>query len=147
MFNNILVVCMGNICRSPVAEAMLSNLLPTRSVNSAGIVVEKSKLSGSKAAIYSIEVAAEHDIDITEHRARQLTQEMCVDADLILVMDQDQIERVASISPTSRSKTLLLGQWSGEGEIDDPYQKEKRAFQLAYQSIHKATEAWARRLS
>lgn len=146
MFNRILVVCMGNICRSPVAELLLTRLLPDKTINSAGIMVEKSHLSGSKAASFSVEVAAEHGIDLTHHRARQLTPQMCTDADLILAMDQGQIERVAKMSPTSRSKTLLLGQWSGEGKIDDPYQKDKRAYQACYQSIDKAVRAWSKRL-
>lgn len=137
---------MGNICRSPIGEGVLKALLPHKQISSAGLVVEKSGLLGASADAFSIEVAAMHQIDISHHQAHQLTAQLCEQMDLILVMEQDHIERVASLSPSSRSKTLLFGQWSGDGCIDDPYQKDKAAFCLAYQRIEKAAEAWAKRL-
>ncbi|NOH80439.1 low molecular weight phosphotyrosine protein phosphatase [Vibrio sp. RE86] len=146
MFNKILVVCMGNVCRSPMGEGVLKKLLPNKQVRSAGLVTDKSGLANCKAAPISILVAKEHDIDIQAHRATQVTAEMCNQADLILVMEQSHIERLTRISPTSRSKTLLFGQWSGDGTIDDPYQKDQQAFLLAFQRIQNAAEAWARRL-
>lgn len=137
---------MGNICRSPIAEGVLKALLPTKQVRSAGLIVEKSGLLGAPADKYSIAVAAMHQIDIRDHQAHQLTAQLCEDMDLILVMEQDHIERIASLAPSARSKTLLFGQWSGDGCIDDPYQKDLAAFRLTYQRIEKAAEAWAKRL-
>ncbi|MDF5612440.1 low molecular weight phosphotyrosine protein phosphatase, partial [Vibrio parahaemolyticus] len=49
MFSNILVVCVGNICRSPTGERLLQQLLPDKQISSAGIAVEKSRLTGKPA--------------------------------------------------------------------------------------------------
>lgn len=147
MFNKILVVCMGNICRSPIGEALLKSLLPEKDIRSAGIIVDKSGLGGASADKLSVEIALEHDLDLSHHTATQLTELLCTEADLILVMEQSHIERVSNLCASARSKTLLFGQWSGDGCIDDPYNQDKPAFQLAYQRIEKAAQAWARRLN
>ncbi|MFM2587032.1 low molecular weight protein-tyrosine-phosphatase [Vibrio sp. TBV020] len=146
MFNKILVVCMGNVCRSPMGEGILKKLLPNKEIRSAGLITDKSGLANCKAAPISILVSKEHGIDIQDHRATQVTEAMCNQADLILVMEPSHIERLIHISPLARSKTLLFGQWSGDGTIDDPYQKDSHAFLLAFQRIQNAAEAWARRL-
>ena len=59
MFNKILVVCVGNICRSPTGERVLQNLLPNKEVASAGIAAEKSRLIGKPADDTAILIAAE----------------------------------------------------------------------------------------
>ena len=82
MFNRILVVCDGNICRSPTVAAMLRELKPEKAVSSAGLV----GLVGQDMEATARAVAEEDGLDCGAHVARKLDSELCRDSDLILVM-------------------------------------------------------------
>lgn len=142
MFNHILVVCVGNICRSPSGEYLLKNLLPNKTVASAGV----GALVGKPADKMATQVAAEHGVSLEGHVARQLTADMCRDYDLILVMEKGHIEAVTNIAPEARGKTMLFGQWLGMKDIPDPYRQSKEAFDHAYQLIEQSAQAWAKKL-
>lgn len=71
-FKKILVVCVGNICRSPIGEALLQQQHPNLTVKSAGL----SALVGEGADEKAIQVMDEWNVDIRSHRAQQLTQEL-----------------------------------------------------------------------
>jgi len=146
MFNKILVVCVGNICRSPTGEGVLKQLLPAKHIASAGIAAEKSGLVGKSADKTATELAAEHGVDIQAHQAQQLTSELCAQYDLILVMEKGHIEALTSIAPEARGKTMLFGQWLGQKDIPDPYRQSREAFEYAYQLIQQSAEAWAKKL-
>ncbi|NVC64589.1 low molecular weight phosphotyrosine protein phosphatase [Vibrio sp. 05-20-BW147] len=146
MFNKILVVCVGNICRSPTGERVLQKLLPNKTVASAGIAAEKSRLIGKPADAMAIEVARENGVDVENHQSQQLTPALCSQYDLILVMEKGHMEALTQISPEARGKTMLFGQWIGQQEIPDPYRQSKEAFVHAYQLIDKAAQAWAKKL-
>ncbi|WP_322804531.1 low molecular weight protein-tyrosine-phosphatase [Vibrio alfacsensis] len=146
MFNRILVVCTGNICRSPIAEALLKSALPSHVIESAGIHVLNNKLTDASAHQYSQEVCIEHGFNLSHHSARQLNSNLCDQFDLILVMSHEQIEEVASISPRSRGKTMLFGHWIGQGEIQDPLNRSKSAFNALFLTLQSATNSWKRRL-
>ena len=146
MFNNILVVCVGNICRSPLGEAMLQNLLPHKKVASAGVAAEKSRLVGKPADEKAILVANERDIDLSNHRSQQVSSALCAEFDLILVMEKGHIEAITAIAPEVRGKTMLFGQWIGQKDVPDPYKQSKEAFDYAYQLIEQAAQAWAKKL-
>jgi protein-tyrosine phosphatase len=88
-------------------------------VSSAGI----KALVGSKADEDSAFYAAARGFDIGGHRAKQLTVKMCHEQDLILVMEKIQASYLCKLSPESKGKIMLLGQWLGELEILDPYKK------------------------
>ncbi|MCG9698370.1 low molecular weight protein-tyrosine-phosphatase [Shewanella sp. Isolate11] len=147
MFNNILVVCVGNICRSPTAEYKLKALLPDKHIASAGINALVEKGADSTAT----EVAAQHGLNLQPHSARQLTADLCHQADLILVMEQGHIKAVTSLAPEARGKTMLLGRWlnseNGLQDIPDPYRQSKEAFEHVYRLIDAATAAWATKLA
>ncbi|MEL6114350.1 low molecular weight phosphotyrosine protein phosphatase [Photobacterium sp. SP02] len=146
MFNNILVVCVGNICRSPSGEALLKQLLPAKNIQSAGLGTEKSNLQGKPADRTASEIAAENGVSLDGHQAQQLTSAMCRDVDLILVMEKSHLDAVASIVPEARGKTMLFGQWIGQQDIPDPYRLSREAYEHAYQLIDKAARAWAQKL-
>ncbi|WP_133406238.1 low molecular weight protein-tyrosine-phosphatase [Parashewanella tropica] len=146
MFNKILVVCVGNICRSPVGEYLLKQKLPNKQIASAGIASKKSKLEGKAADSQMVELAAEHQLDITPHQSQQLTRDLCNQYDLILVMEKGHIDAVTSINPAVRGKTMLLGQWIGQKEIPDPYKLSREAFEHAYALIEQSCDEWAKKL-
>ena len=142
MFNKILVVCVGNICRSPSAEYLLKSLLPNKEIASAGL----GALVGKPADKLACLVATEHGISLEGHLAQQLTADLCHDFDLILVMEQGHIGAITELAPEARGKTMLFGHWLGKQDIPDPYRQGKEAFEYAYQLIEKSAAAWADKL-
>ena len=86
MFNKILVVCVGNICRSPTAERLLINYQPALTVDSAGLGALVGKGADERAA----SVALEHNLSLDGHVARQVSGRMCREYDLILAMEKRQ---------------------------------------------------------
>ncbi|HHX8489659.1 TPA: low molecular weight phosphotyrosine protein phosphatase [Vibrio diabolicus] len=146
MFSNILVVCVGNICRSPTGERLLQSLLPNKHVASAGIAVDKSHLTGKAADDMATTIANEHGVSLDGHEARQLTPELCAQYDLILVMEKGHLEALTKVAPEARGKTMLFGQWINEKNIPDPYRQSREAFEHAYTLIEKASKAWSQKL-
>ncbi len=146
MFDKILVVCVGNICRSPFGELLLQKKLPHKKVASAGIGAEKSGLVGKPADSMAQQVSNELGIELNEHKAKQLTSALCAQYDLILVMEKGHLEALTSIAPEARGKTMLFGEWIGKKDIPDPYRQSREAFDFAYQLIEQAADAWAAKL-
>ena len=143
MITSVLVVCVGNICRSPTGERLLKRALPEKRVASAGL----SALKGYPADQTASEVAARHGLSLEGHHAQQLTASMCRDFDLILVMEKRHIEQVSRIDPAARGKTMLLGHWLNQQEIADPYRKSREAFEEVYGLLENATQKWVNVLS
>jgi protein-tyrosine phosphatase len=145
MFKKILVVCTGNICRSPVAAAMLQQALPERQIESAGL----GALVGRGVEPQARRLAEADHLEVAGHRARQLTPELLAGSDLVLVMSAGQRRAIAELAPAALGKTMLLGHWLDENqgrEIPDPYGKSDEAFAHVHQLIKDATAAWAARL-
>ena len=143
MFQNILVVCMGNICRSPTAERILQKKLPNHRISSAGI----NALAGKDADFQAIKTALKHGVIVAGHTARQLTPQMCDEADLILVMEPAHIDMVADIQPSARSKAILLAQWLPKKNIPDPFKQSSEMFEAVFLQIEQAANTWADKLS
>jgi protein-tyrosine phosphatase len=144
VFHNILTVCTGNICRSPVAEYLLRHEIARSGrkadVRSAGI----GALVDHPADETALMVMSELGVAMDAHRARQIKVEHTRWADLILVMQSHHLEYVLNLDPTARGKTFLMGHWS-KREVPDPYRKGDAAHRAAYQLIHADTEAWLAR--
>ncbi|WP_321150757.1 arsenate reductase/protein-tyrosine-phosphatase family protein [Aeromonas jandaei] len=138
----ILVVCVGNICRAPTAEGLLRERLPSCQVGSAGICA----LVGKPVDKVASEVALQNGLSLEGHSARQLTRELCQDADLILVMEKGHISSVTAIDPWCRGKTMLFGYWLEESEVPDPYRLTREAYEHVYQLLVRSADGWARKL-
>jgi len=141
-FDSILVVCVGNICRSPTAERLLRQALPQKRITSAGI----SALVGQPADPSALEAAESHGLSLDGHEAQQLTRELCQQHDLILVMEQRHIDAVCQLAPAVRGKVMTYGHWL-QRDIPDPYRKSREAFDFTYELLTLATEAWVLRLT
>lgn len=84
-------------------------------------------------------------IDLSAHRASQLTPERLRWAELVLVMERHHREAVLAMDPTARGKTFLLGHWT-ETEIPDPYRRGEEAHAEALRLIDAALDPWVRKL-
>jgi len=142
VFKHILVVCIGNICRSPSAEVMMRDALAGR-----GIEVT----SGGLGALvnHGIDTTAqqllvEHGLDGSAHRARQVTPQILSAADLVLVMEKKHLKRIMEIAPQASGKSFLLGKWNEDCEIPDPYRQQRPAFEHVYRLMAEGVESWKR---
>jgi protein-tyrosine phosphatase len=105
----ILVVCTGNICRSPIAEGFLRQALEGRRID--GVKVESagvSGLDGSPAVHEAVSALAERGVDISSHLARTLTRPMAESADLVLAMASDHRDAMARLAPAAADRTFTL---------------------------------------
>ncbi|MCO4314269.1 protein tyrosine phosphatase [Pectobacterium carotovorum] len=143
MFDSILVVCVGNICRSPTGERLLKQALPGKKVASAGL----GALVGKPADTTARDVANQHHLSLEGHEAQQLTSALCRQYDLILVMEKGHIDGVCRIAPEVRGKTMLYGHWVNQQEIPDPYRKSREAFEFVYLQLEQSAQKWVQVLS
>ena len=125
MFNNILVVCVGNICRSPTAERLLQRYHPELKVESAGLGALVGKGADPTA----------------------ISRSLCRNYDLILTMEKRHIERLCEMAPEMRGKVMLFGHWDNECEIPDPYRKSRETFAAVYTLLERSARQWAQALN
>jgi protein-tyrosine phosphatase len=132
----ILMVCLGNICRSPLAEGILKSKLNANfEVDSAGTAAYHV---GNPPDKRSIAVAQQFGIDISQQRARQFKKDDFNSFDLIFVMDQNNYNDVVELAtPAQRRKVHLLRE---NNEVPDPYYGDASAFEAVFHLIDTACE-------
>ncbi len=141
-FDNILVVCVGNICRSPIAEALLKEQYPRKKVDSAGL----SAVVGNPVDPNSQAVMDPYDIDMSNHIAKQINEKLVMNADLIFTMSDGQTKWIEERWPHCRGKTFKIGHWINK-EIADPYRHDISLFEVARQDIVNSLTPWADKIS
>ncbi len=137
MASRILMVCTGNICRSPMAESLLAANLQRGGVRavveSAGIAAQVGRHADPTAQALLLA----RGIDLGPHRARQLTAEMLRSFDLVLVMEAAQQRLLELEHPAVRGRIRRLG-WIGDFDIPDPYRRGTAAFEQSLALIDRA---------
>lgn len=142
MFDSILVVCTGNICRSPLGERYLRSALPDKRIDSAGT----GALVDHSADESAERIAHKHGLSLSGHKGKQFTSSLARQYDLILVMEKSHIEDIGRIAPEARGKVMLFGHWLNQREIPDPYRKSEEAFASVFQLIDQAGLLWVKML-
>ncbi len=142
----VLFVCLGNICRSPLAEGLFAEavaecgLSPQFTIDSAGTA---GYHIGELADKRTRANAASHGLELT-HRARQFRASDFHDFDLILAMDKSNLQNISRMKPpTATAKAMLLRDFdsvqSHNGEVPDPYYGTSDDFEEVYQIARRAT--------
>jgi protein-tyrosine phosphatase len=144
VFRKILILCVGNICRSPTAEYLLRRQLAGRDVeiSSAGL----GALVGHPVEGHALDLLQEHGIDASPHRARQLDVQMLRDAELVLGMERRHLAAAARLAPEASGKLFLLGRWLEFDSVPDPYRQPRQAFEDVYGLIERGVGSWVRYL-
>jgi protein-tyrosine phosphatase len=149
---SILFVCLGNICRSPLAEGVFRSVIETRGVADK-VFVDSAGTGGwhhgSKPDPRSIAIAARHGIDIAGQQARKIQLEDFQRFDLILGMDRSNTQDLTALAPAWAKDRVHLFLELANGrtsEVPDPYYGGPDGFADVYRMIRDASEALADRL-
>jgi protein-tyrosine phosphatase len=140
--DTLLVLCTGNLCRSPMAAAVLTRALPALHVISAGFRVRPFECADPLA----IRIMRERGYDLGAHRTQQLSSWMVRTANLVLVMEANQRRAVESLHPGCKGKVFLLADTQGL-DVPDPYGHGEAAFRQALQLIEAGAVSWIDRLT
>lgn len=136
-FDNILVVCVGNICRSPIAAALLKDQYPQKHIDSAGL----SAVVGSPVDTKSQQVMTPYNIDMSDHVAKQISEKLIMATDLIFTMSDSQTKWIEERWPHCRGKTFKIGHWNNK-DIADPYRHDISLFETVRQDIVDSLKTW-----
>jgi len=124
-----------------MGEGILRAALPGVTVASAGV----GALIGNPADATALELMTARGIDIGEHRARQITQAICQQSELILVMDNEQRRYIETRYPFTRGRVFRLGD-AEKQDIPDPYRRGQTAFENALELIDVGARSWTERI-
>lgn len=146
----ILMVCLGNICRSPLAEGILKSKLDSNfTVESAGTAAYHV---GNKPDPRSIAVARQNGLNITNQRARKFTKQDFVDFDIIYAMDNSNYQNIIALAENNQQKEkvkLILNESFPDKNLDvpDPYYGGDKGFENVYNMLDNACEIIAKRIN
>ena len=150
MKTKILMVCLGNICRSPLAEGILASKLdPTKYfVDSAGTA---GYHTGELPDRRSIAIARQYGLDISHQRSRKFVRNDFQTFDYIFAMDQSNYTNILRLAETQEDRDkvqMILNQISpnSNAEVPDPYYGGDQGFENVYQMLDEACEIIAERL-
>jgi protein-tyrosine phosphatase len=134
----LLFVCTGNTCRSPLAATIAQQVATERGLSD--LTIESAGTSaaeGQPASDGAVLVGLEHQLDLTTHRARQLTPELVESADLILAMGPHHLERVEALG--GAGKAHLVTTYSSRGAegraVSDPFGGDLAAYRATVEEL------------
>lgn len=150
MKTKVLMVCLGNICRSPLAEGILRS-----KVDSDEVLVDSAGTAGyhigNPPDKRSIAVARKYGLDISHQRCRKFSRLDFLEFDLIYVMDRSNFSDVAQLASNAQEAQkvkLLLSEVDLDlQEVPDPYYGGDDGFENVYQMVDQACEAIAKKLN
>jgi len=138
------MVCLGNICRSPLAEGILKNKLThldiyVDSAGTAGYHV------GNKPDARAIEIAQKYNIDLNNQRARQFSRKDFDEFDIIYAMDQNNYANLISLADNNEERNkikMILNELNHDSfqSVPDPYYGGQEGFEKVYKLLDKACE-------
>ena len=146
----ILMVCLGNICRSPLAEGLLASKLPKDKFIVDSAATGNSHI-GRKPDLRSIATAQKNGLDITHQKARQFTKNDFDYFDYIYVMDSSNYDDVIDLAKNEIQKSkvdmILNHLFPGENvDVPDPYYGLQNGFDMVYEMLDETCTILAKKL-
>jgi len=140
---SVLIVCLGNICRSPMGEAVLRHTAKQRGVD---IVVDSAGTGawhiGEDPDDRAVGTCKKYKIPIN-HKGRELSTEDFRNFTYILAADNSNLRNILARRPKgSKAEVALFGSYAGGGIIEDPYYGDDEAFETCYEQCIKFSEAF-----
>ena len=139
---NILTVCTGNICRSPLAEYAFKRALPDKDIASAGV----GAMVGWHATDDAQEIGRRNGLELAPHVAQQLGLRHIQHYDVLLTAEAGHIDWIHANFPESRGRVFLFTHWGSKQDIQDPYRRPMDIYESVYADIETAVTAWSKRL-
>lgn len=141
----VLFVCTGNLCRSPMAEAILKGLLardgePGIEVDSAGTWAPE----GEVIAPMALKVLQDEGLDARDHVSKRIGTELIERSDLIVVMERSHREEILALWPQTAGKVVLISSFGGDRadeDISDPYGKGIKEYRKCFKSLEQLVGA------
>ncbi|KAI9014277.1 phosphotyrosine protein phosphatase I superfamily [Hyaloraphidium curvatum] len=145
----VLFICLGNICRSPMCEAVFADMVRKRGLSDR-IKVDSAGTAGyhigSSPDPRSAETCRRHGVPV-DHRARQLKPRDFEEFDYILAMDTENVSNARRIAPKeAKAKLDLFGKYGDVGIVEDPYYGGPEGFEINFKQVTKASEAFLEHL-
>lgn len=139
---SVMLVCTGNICRSPLAEGLLRQHLPQLRVYSSGLAA----MVGQPATAPTLEVAQSMGVDIGAHRAQQINAFLVQSAQLILTAELRQKQEIERLYPLSRGRVFRICE-AGREDIPDPYLGDDACYQASAILTAQGIQDWAQKIT
>jgi len=141
----ILMICAGNLCRSPFAEVYMRKRLEEASVNAECFSRGLLSMPGRKAPELALKVAKEFGVDLSGHVSQTLLAPDMDRAALVMVMEPGQRQHLSKMRPAHIGKVMMLSQPHGGQKISDPMGRSEETFRRVYSEITEHVDAWMTR--
>ena len=141
----ILLICAGNLCRSPFAEGYMRKRFEQAGVNAECFSRGLLSMPGQKVPELAVKIAEEFGVDLSGHVSQALLAPDMDRAALIMVMEPEQRQHLSKIRPAHIGKVIMLSQLNGGQKISDPMGRSDETFRRVYAEITEHVDAWVTR--